>query len=209
MTNGRSRNARRSVPSQIHVGFVSLLSLLSPPMGATSQETPVPPPEAEATEARRATVSPAGAFLRAVVVPGWGHASIGSYTRGGFYFAAQSAAVYTLLGTRARIRAASDRVRFREGILRSQLAKNGVTEIDVVEQALGKDPELSDVRELVDTRTEQQEDLIALSLFLMFLSGADAYVSAHLAQFPDPLDVEVSPRGGGRMDIALRLKLPN
>ena len=154
-------------------------------------------------------VSPGGAFLRAALIPGWGHASIGSYTRGGFYFAAQAATVYTLLRTRVRIGTAQDRVQHTQAVLMDELASGGVTNPDAIEQALKNDGRLRDVQGLLNSRKEQQEDLAAFSIFLVLLSAADAYVSAHLARFPDPLDIEtnVSPNGG--MDIGLRLRLPN
>ncbi|MGH7555350.1 MAG: hypothetical protein ACREMQ_20295, partial [Longimicrobiales bacterium] len=38
--------------------------------------------------------SPRGAFLRSLLIPGWGQASVGSYTRGGIFFAIQSTSGY-------------------------------------------------------------------------------------------------------------------
>jgi uncharacterized protein DUF5683 len=154
------------------------------------------------------SVSPGGAFWRALVLPGWGHAAIGSYTRGAFYFGAQSATVYTLLRVRVRIGEAQDRVRFRENVLLAQLASEGITDPDLIQERLDGDEGLSGLNALLDTRKGQQEDMIAFGLFLLLISSADAYVSAHLARFPDPLDVEVAPSAAGGVDLSLRVSLP-
>ena len=50
-----------------------------------------------------ASVTPGGAFLRAVLVPGWGHVSIGANARAGVYFAIESAVAYGIIRTRRRI----------------------------------------------------------------------------------------------------------
>jgi hypothetical protein len=170
------------------------------PTAGPQQVAPLPAPLA---------ISPRGAFLRALAFPGWGHAAIGSHARGGFYFAAQTATLYTLARARTRIGTAESRVRFRENILTAQLAADGVTDPVAVDEALTADAELAEVERLLESRKEQQEDLIALSLFVLLLSGADAYVSAHLARFPDPLELEARPSNVGTLDLGLRVKLPN
>ena len=154
-------------------------------------------------------ISPRGAFLRALALPGWGHAAIGSYTRGGFYFAVQAATGYTFLRTRARLAEVRERVDFREAWLRARLAEAGVTDPAAVDAALDDDAELAELRALDDARAQQREDLIAFGIFVLFLSGADAYVSAHLSRFPEPLDVGARPLGDGRYEIAVRVALPN
>ena len=115
----------------------------------------------------------------------------------------------TLVRTRLRISDVRERVAFREGVLRAQLAADGVTEFDEIEDRLDADAELRGLNDLHDSRREQQEDLVAIGIFFLFLSGADAYVSAHLGRYPDPLTVEVVPIGGGRVELGLRIKLPN
>ena len=171
-----------------------------PTEDATAQEQEPPPP---------LRVSPRGAFLRALAVPGWGHSAIGTRTRGAFYFTLESATAYTLLRTRRRISDVRERVAFRERALRAQLATEGLTDFDEIQDRLDDDPALRGLNNLQDSRREQQEDLVAIGIFFLFLSGADAYVSAHLARYPDPLTVEVQPIGGGRVELGLRIKLPN
>lgn len=154
-------------------------------------------------------ISPGGAFLRAALVPGWGHVAIGSYTRGGFYFAFESVTAYTLLRTRTRLSDARDRAALRESVVRARLADEGVTDPTEIDARLEQDETLGSYRDLVKSRQGQQEDLIAFGIFLLFLSGADAYVSAHLARFPAPLQVQVTPVASERAEVAIRIALPN
>jgi hypothetical protein len=62
---------------------------------------------------------------------------------------------------------------------------------------------------LEEARKRQREDWTALSIFLMLISGVDAFVSAHLQDFPTPLEIEARPVGGGRIEVGARITLPN
>lgn len=200
------------MPLLLAVAFAVALSPLNGPtsrVGAQVAPAPAPPAAEVAELPAPIDVSPGGAFLRAALIPGWGHASIGSYTRGGFYFAAQTATVYTLLRARTRIGTAQDRVRLTEQVILAELASSGVTDPQAIQDALDGDDRLSGVRRLLEARQEQQEDLVALGIFLILLSAADAYVSAHLARFPDPLDLETSVAPNGGIDVGFRVALPN
>ena len=179
----------------------SLEAQVAPALSPPGDSLPGTPPPID--------ISPGGAFLRAALFPGWGHAAIGSYTRGGFYFGAQAATLYTLLRTRTRIGTVQDRVRLMEQVVLTELSSAGITDPEAVQEALDDDGRVNRVRRLLDSRKEQQEDLIALSIFLVLLSAADAYVSAHLARFPDPLELETNVTGAGLVEIGFRVPLPN
>lgn len=155
------------------------------------------------------TVSPGGAFLRAVLVPGWGHVAIGSYRRGGFYFALESLTAYTFLRTRHRLSEARARASLRESVVRADLAAEGITDPQEIQNRLDQDVALNGFQDLVDSREGQQEDLVAWGIFLLFLSGADAYVSAHLARFPAPIELQIAPVGSDRAEVSFRIPLPN
>lgn len=154
------------------------------------------------------TVTPTGAFLRAALVPGWGHAAIGSYNRGAFYFVTEGAAAWTLMRTRRRYAEAGERVRFREDVVRAGLAAEGVTEPAAVQARLDADPTLRDLTGLVEARRQQREDWTAVAIFLVLLSGVDAFVSAHLQNFPAPLDLNAQPVGDGRLELSVGVRLP-
>jgi hypothetical protein len=143
-----------------------------------------------------------------MLVPGWGHAAIGSYTRGGFYFALEAATAYTFLRTRGRLSEARERAALRESVLRARLADEGVTDPTEITTRLDADPALGGLEDLVSSREGQQEDLIAWGIFLVFLTGADAYVSAHLSRFPTPIEMEASASPDGRGEVMLRIPFP-
>lgn len=198
---------RRTIPrGRLLLGCLVALASTTP---ALAQDPQAPAVDTTRQLPPALDISPGGAFWRALVFPGWGHAAIDAHGRGGFYFAAQSATIYTTLRTRMRVGEAQDRVRFRESVLLERLAAEGVTDPELIQQRFEEDPTLSELRGLLDSRKEQQEDMVALGIFLFFLSAADAYVSAHLSRFPEPLDV--SARAGPRgpiIDVAVQLPLP-
>ncbi len=82
-----------------------------------------------------------------------------------------------------------------------------MTDPSEVDARLDGDAPLAELRRLEDSRSAQQEDMVALGIFLIFLSGADAYVSAHLSRFPEPLELEAQPVADGRIEIGLRLRI--
>jgi len=76
-----------------------------------------------------------------------------------------------------------------------------------IEDGLEIDPLVVDARNRAEARQGQFEDWVAMGIFLTFLSGADAFVSAHLRDFPDPIDVQVGPSPEGGVQVAARLRL--
>ena len=162
----------------------------------------------DTTAAQAGGISPRGAFLRAVAIPGWGHASIGSYKRGAFYFAVEGATAWSLVKTSMLYHEVRDRANFREDFLRATLAEQGVTDPEEIQAFLDEDEALQDLRALEDSRRQQREDWTALGIFLLLLTGADAYVSAHLRDFPAPLEVNVQPVGNGRVELSVGVTLP-
>jgi hypothetical protein len=146
-------------------------------------------------------------MVRAMLVPGWGHAAIGSYARGGFYVALESLTAYTLLRTRNRLSDARERAALRESFVRATLTSEGVTDPAEIETRLDDDDALTGLRNLVSSRQNQQEDLVAFGIFALFLTGADAYVSAHLARFPTPIAVETAATPDA-LEVRVRVPFP-
>ncbi len=176
---------------------------------AAAQVTPPSPPAvglgggAEADTIPVEGVSPAGAFLRSVAVPGWGHASIGSYLRGGFYLAAQGGTGWMLLRIRSRLASATARVDALEEVETARLELAGIVDPLIVEDSLAANEEIADRRGLVAAREQQREDWLALGIFLILLGGADAFVSAHLKDFPaEPV---FNATEDGRVDVGLSI----
>jgi hypothetical protein len=140
-----------------------------------------------------------------LAVPGWGHVAIGSPGRGAFYFVAESAAAWMLVRTRARLNAAKRVQDFRFLEVLGRLADAGVTDPEEVARAIDADTTLVAAGSLVEARSQQFEDWLVLGVFLAFFSGADAFVSAHLRDFPSPVGVDVTPFPSG---VQVQLRLP-
>jgi hypothetical protein len=152
-----------------------------------------------------ARISPAGAFLRSALIPGWGHAVIGAQGRGAFYFAVESGSVFMVLKTQSRLSLARDRLALREAVVRRRLEAEGVEDPDALEAGLAEDVKVADLRGLEEARSSQREDWMALGIFFLLLGGADAFVSAHLADFPAPVEVNVQGDPGGRVEVGVSL----
>jgi hypothetical protein len=148
-------------------------------------------------------------LLRAFLVPGWGHASIGSYNRGAFYFLAESTSFWMMSRSQQRLSEAQARIRLRETAVLADLADEGITDPLEILDRMDQDPALQELRGLENARSRQREDWLALGIFLVLISGVDAYVSAHLQNFPDPIEVNVQPVGQGRIEVSARVRLPN
>jgi hypothetical protein len=148
-------------------------------------------------------ISPRGAFIRSSLVPGWGHAEVGAFVRGAFYFTTEAATAFMVFKTQTRIIRTRSRLEMREAVVTARLEAEGITDPGEIEGALAQDPEIEDLRALEETRAGQREDWIALGLFFMLIGGVDAYVSAHLADFPVALVIEPTPAGGVEIGLSL------
>lgn len=153
-------------------------------------------------------VSPGGAFFRGVVLPGWGHASINSYSRGAFYFAAESGVAWMLFRTLNRLDSAKDAKRVREAQAAARLQADGIFDPIELADGIAADEKVREAQALIDSRSEQREDWVALAIFVAFFSGADAFVSAHLVDFPEPLSFRGVPGGEMEISFSIPLRIP-
>ena len=155
--------------------------------------------------AREDDVSPGGAFLRSLLLPGWGHVATRSPGRGAFYVAAQSSGFWMLwksVTRRSTARAAAD---LERDLVRARLQAQGVTDPVELFTRTESDPAVEEWEALIETRDQQVEDWAAMSIFLVLLGAADAYVTAHLRDFPEPLSIRTRPVGGsGGIEVGLR-----
>ena len=194
---------------QFIVGAASLLTVasLGPwPATVSAQERDVP--VGTQTESRAGGVSPGGAFFRSILLPGWGQAAVGSYGRGGFYFATESAVAWMLFKTGRLRRSARSIVALREGEVGAFHMALGVTDADSLLALVDADPSVTDARELEEVRSQQFEDWLAFGVFMLFLSGADAFVAAHLADFPEALSPGIQALPDGGFEASLRITVP-
>lgn len=182
----------------------ALVAGLPKPVGA--QDAASPPdaaPQAVSDSAARGP-SPAGAFLRGALVPGWGHTVSGAHARGAFYFAVESLSGWMLFKTIRRLGSARRILASSEGAATAQLERQGVVDPAEIAAALEADEGILRDRGLVAAREEQREDWLAAAIFTLLVSGVDAFVSAHLQDYPEPL-VEPGPGGAG---VVVGLRVP-
>lgn len=183
------RTSPERTPLRRHQLF--LILILAPfallPAAAGAQE-----PTAQATDGAAVDeaelgppFSPRGAFLRSLVLPGWGQAYVESPGRGAVYFALTGGSLWMSYLARSQLRDAR-----RE---QDWLRETGELEED-------------EETEFAIARARHFEDWAALSLFLVFLSAADAYVAAYLADFDERIGVR--PDADGALRIEARLPMP-
>jgi hypothetical protein len=186
------------------------LALLAGGVGTLAGQVATPPaPPAPESE----FPSPGGAFLRSLLVPGWGQAEFGAYARGGIYFAGWTANSFMNFKNQTRLSEARNRLDLRTGQLRDRLIADApnpdsmravLDTTNILEETLQADGVASNLRDLVRSREQQREDWIAWSLFWLLAAGVDAFVTAHLADFPAVIDLEPHTDGS----LSLRVDVP-
>jgi hypothetical protein len=149
-------------------------------------------------------VSPGGAMIRSMILPGWGQAEFQAYFRGGVYFAAWAGNWFMLFRNEYRLDYVRQQYDIRYDQIRTGLLANSdnpdslAAQLDsfpdLMDTAVREDSLGNDLRKLVRARKQQREDWIAWSLFWLLASGIDAFVTAHLYDFP--AEVDLRPAGG-------------
>jgi hypothetical protein len=129
-------------------------------------------------------VTPRGAFLRSLVLPGWGQSAIGAPGRGAVYFGLESASLWMVYKSSRKLSEARrlESVRHESGDL-----------------AIGQNSGL------VRARRNEQEDWITLSVFWFFFAGADAYVSAHLRDWDAHVNAQPAPGSAMQLEVNVPL----
>jgi hypothetical protein len=128
--------------------------------------------------------SPRGAFLRSLVLPGWGQAWVGAPVRGGVYFTMEVGSLWMTYKSRQKLLEARQEQQW--------LRESG-------QLPLGEESAL------VRSREDQVEDWLALAIFLLFFNAVDAFVAAHLADFGEHIGVIPRPDGGVQFQARIPL----
>ena len=174
------------------VAVTAALVLSSAGLVAQEQTPPIPT-ELESLEGRP---SPVGAMVRSFVLPGWGQASYDRYFRGGVYFTGHAGNLFMVFKTLTRLDEARDREDRVVTATEARLLEAG-TPPDSLDAAVAADESVLSIRRLVSAREEQREDWIALGLFWVLISGIDAFVTGHLADFPASIGATTDGRSFG------------
>ena len=90
----------------------------------------------------------------------------------------------------------------------ARIVAEGETDPFRIESLVDEDEVVEEAAELFELRTQQKEDWVAFALFMLFLGGADAFVAAHLADFPEPLEAEIRalPDMGAELEVRAALR---
>ena len=205
--------------------FAAALALLAADV-RPSQAQRLPPPDTAAVDtADDGMVSPRGAFLRSLVVPGWGQASVGSYGRGAFFFALQGVSYSMLFRTHQRLESARD-IQIREVRLAAD-SIHALIDAATTDEACLANPTACEAAHrlrgnptafrtavdsstnvarmggLVESREDQMQDWITYTLFFTLMGGVDAYVNRHLIDAP--VDITSSIGRNGRYTVGVRV----
>ena len=113
-------------------------------------------------------ITPGQAFLRSLVLPGWGQASLDRNVTGGFFLAFEGIAATMVWKSGWQLRFARVRGKY------------------------------------VKSHTQEQQDWVTLLVFNHLMAGAEAYVSAHLWDFPAGLEFQRMPDGSTNLGVRVR-----
>ena len=130
---------------------------------------------------------------------------MGSPDRGAFYFGVESMSLWMILKTSKTLGSARDVVALRRSEAEVRIIGDGAVDPVEIARLVDEDAAVLDAEELVDIRSQQREDWLAFGIFFLFLGGADAFVAAHLADFPEPLEVEIRPLPNMGVELAFSL----
>jgi hypothetical protein len=153
--------------------------------GWAQQPPPPPPPQRDTLRADtlptpqrtrgdsvrpRPPISPTSAFLRSLVLPGWGQARLGRNVTGGLFVAFEGLAAAMVWKSQWQLEFARTRNKH------------------------------------VASHKQEREDWIVLLVFNHLMAGAEAYVSAHLFDFPAALRVQRLPNGATGLGVSIPLR---
>lgn len=202
-----------------------LFAVCAMPAAAQRIEGRVVQPDSAAADSANGMISPRSAFIRSLIIPGWGQASVGSYGRGGVFFALQSLSYYMLFRTHHRLQDARA-IQIREVRLAAD-SIHAVIDAATTPEACEANPtacesalrllgnplafraevdsstNVARMGGLVESREDQMQDWIAYTLFFTLMGGVDAYVNRHLIDAPVDILGEVGR--DGRYQVGVRV----
>ena len=193
----------------------ALAALLPSARNATAQNLrPDTVPVADTIPQERPT--PRAAFIRGMLVPGWGHAYLGENRRATVYASLQGASWFMLVKTALKLGDIRERDESLTDLAQDSLAdamaadtalaRQLTADPDAYEAALLTYPGLQNARNLVSSREQQRQDWIVYTAVFTFIAAVDAYVTAHLKDFP--ADLSTSRASDGGVSIGVSLPVP-
>jgi hypothetical protein len=153
--------------------------------------------------------SPGKAMMRSMILPGWGQFSVGAVKRGALFAALQGSSYYMLVRTNSRLHKAEEKLDTRVGVVRDSLIDAATAPEDTagLQARLDTTVLVNAERSLVTSRKRHMQDWITYTIFFTLASGVDAFVAAHLADFPAQIGTE--PQLDGSVNLRLSVPLPS
>lgn len=176
----------RSNPTypRLLTGWIPPFLLLVSASAGGAQVAPPPAPVDSVQPADTVVFSARSALIRSLILPGWGQAYVGAHGRGALYFALEAGSLWMVYKSSRALAAAKG--------LEDYLREN---------DALTRGERLA----LAESRAQQVEDWITLSIFWALFAGADAYVSAQLADFVGHVGAAPGPEGELRLQVRMNV----
>jgi hypothetical protein len=155
-------------------------------------------PPAGVTAALRDTLAPAisprGAFVRSLLVPGWGQTRLDRGTAGALFVLTEALAATMIVKSKRALDRAKDAradsifIGYEQGTDGPVLDEDGNPVAVYAPDPLGARTE---------SRRQQLEDWIAILAFNHLFAGADAFVAGHLGDIPRRLSIRPTAEGLG------------
>ena len=164
---------------------VAVLLLLSAPLRAQEPPGAEPPlPRPPVPDSLRPPVRPLPAFFRSLILPGWGQAILDRKLTGGLFLAWEGITLSMTLKAHHEVRflRATESTRVPEGSTQESSRLRG--------------------------KKAEREDWMVLLIFNHLFSGLEAYVGAHLWDFPGDVKVRAVPGASGGLQPAVMLSVP-
>ncbi len=156
---------------------------------------------------------PGGAMLRSILLPGLGQAAYHAYFRGAVYYAGWAGTWFMNFKNYAKLDEIRQMRTIRRSLVLDSLRIVAANDTALAaqlanpiqrDQLIGQDSIENDMRLVENSRKQQRQDWIALTIFWTLASGVDAFVTAQLADFPAIITAEPGTHGG----VALRVEVP-
>lgn len=172
----------------------ALFALLATPLGAQEVDSAAVGAQIRAIrDTTPARVSPRGAFLRSLLVPGWGQAKLDRGTAGAIFILTETLAAVMAVKSARQLDRAKD-ARGDSLFVGYELGSDGTPVLDDQGnpvQIFEADPLAGRVR----SRRQQLEDWLAILVFNHLFAGADAFVAGHLGDIPRRLTMRPTVDG--------------
>ena len=170
---------------------------------AAAQDTIPARRDTAAVDTTRRGVSPAKALTRSLLLPGWGQFSVGAVKRGVFFAAAQGSSYYMLIRTNSRLNDAQAKLATQRALARDSILAIEDVDTTRLEQRIDSVDAVVARQSLVNSRERHMQDWITYTLFFTLASGVDAFVAAHLADFPVAIDATRRTDGATQLEFSV------